>query len=516
MRDISLKNNMVIITKSFKAKGMHCQSCETLIDRSIKNIEGVKEVISNYETETVRITFDSDKITLNQIKKAVEKKGYDCDLVETRNINSSKQSKEDSEHLVIDAKFAKFFGIAFGIIGTVIIAYYIYTLSGSIALPEISANMSYGLLFLVGLLTGFHCVSMCGGFVVSYTAKHAQEGTKAYGSHLMYGLGKTLSYTIIGAAFGLLGSIIIFTPIMRGAAGIIAGGFLIIFGLNMLNIIPGLRKIRIRTPMFIAKFVGTESRKHKSPLIIGLLNGLMLACGPLQAIYIMAAGTGSPVEGAKLLFVFGLGTLPVMLSFGFFTSFLSSKATHKILKASGLLVIVLGAVMMNRGLALTGSGLDASSLMVSAGGSDITGNAIAMEGDYQVIRMEVNRYGWEPDKFVLKKDVPVKWIIDGKEINGCNNAIQVPKFDLEFDIKPGEQIIEFTPDEEGVISWSCWMGMIPGAFIVKEDIDLDNAGAIQKELESVPEQKAGSCGGSCGSPTCGGSTGGGCGCGGGR
>ena len=499
----------MIITKNFKAKGMHCQSCETLIDRAVKSIDGVKEAISNYETETVRVTFDSDKITLNKIKKAVEEKGYDCDLVETHNnIKSSKESKKDSEHLVIDAKFAKFFGLAFGIIGAVLIGYYIYTLSGSIALPEISANMSYGLLFLVGLLTGFHCVSMCGGFVVSYTTKHAQEGTKAYGSHLMYGLGKTLSYTIIGAAFGLLGSIIIFTPFMRGAAGIIAGGFLIIFGLNMLNIIPGLRKIRIRTPAFMARFVGTESKKHKSPLVIGLLNGLMLACGPLQAIYIMAASTGSPLEGAKLLFVFGLGTLPVMLSFGFFTSFLSSKATHKILKASGLIVIILGAVMLNRGLALTGSGLDATSLLTSTSGEGITGNVAAMEGDYQVIRMEVNRYGWEPDKFVLQKDVPVKWIINGLEINGCNNAIQVPKFGLEFDIKQGEQTIEFTPDKEGVISWSCWMGMIPGVFIVKDDIDLNNAAAVQDELAAVPELKGGSCGG--------GSGGGGCGCGGGR
>ena len=506
---------MVILTKSFKAKGMHCQSCETLIDRAVKSIDGVKEVVSNYENETVRVTFDTDKTTLDQICSKVESKGYDCDLETKKEIKHTKNF-DDSEYLVIDSKLAKTFGIIFGTIGVVLLGYYLYTLSGSIALPTISQNMSYGLLFLVGLLTGFHCVSMCGGFVVSYTAKHAQEGTKAYSSHLMYGLGKTLSYTLIGASFGLLGSIIIFTPFMRGAAGIIAGGFLIIFGLNMLNIIPGLRKIRIHTPRFIAKFVGTEAQKHKSPLIIGLLNGLMLACGPLQAIYIMAAGTGSPLEGAKLLFVFGLGTLPVMLSFGFFTSFLSSKATHKILKASGMLVIILGAIMMNRGLALTGSGLDASSLLVSAGGSDITGNVVAMEGDYQVIRMDVTRAGWEPNKFVLKKDVPVKWIINGKEITGCNNAIQVPKFGLEFDIKQGEQTIEFTPDKEGVISWSCWMGMIPGTFIVKENIDLSNSGEVQKELAAAPTPEAGSCGGSCGSPTCGGSTGGGCGCGGGR
>ena len=30
---------------------------------------------------------------------------------------------------------------------------------------------------------------------------------------------------------------------------------------------------------------------------------------------------------------------------------------------------------------------------------------------------------WSPNKFVFKKDVPVKWIINGKEITGCNSAI---------------------------------------------------------------------------------------------
>jgi hypothetical protein len=56
--------------------------------------------------------------------------------------------------------------------------------------------------------------------------------------------------------------------------------------------------------------------------------------------------------------------------------------------------------------------------------------------------------------------------------------------------------------------------MIPGVFVVTDDVDLNNAEAVQKELANVPEQVAGSCGGSCGSSTCGGGTSSGCGCGG--
>ena len=196
----------------------------------------------------------------------------------------------------------------------------------------------------------------------------------------------------------------------------------------------------------------------------------------------------------------------ILRSFGYFASLVSSKATNKILKLSGALVIILGVLMLNNGLALTGTGYDLKTITsVNA----FTGNAVAdgdyeIQGGYQIIRMEVNRNGWKPDTFILKKEVPVKWIIDGKEITGCNKEIQVPKLGLKIPIKQGIQTIEFTPTEEGNIPWSCWMGMIPGMFIVKENIDINNQVAVQKEINSVPILQGGSCGGN-----------GGCGCGGG-
>jgi uncharacterized protein len=465
----------------FIAEGTTCESCEKIIKRQAKKVKGVKSVEFDYETETGYVEFDN-KTNMDEILDKIEEKGYTCYLLdESKSKNNSKKT----------------IGWIIAIIGIIIAGYFILQLSEKIPMPEITAQTSYTLLFVVGLLTGFHCVSMCGGFVISYTTKAVKNKTSVPKAHAKYAVGKLISYTVIGAIFGLVGSIITFTPMMRGVAGVIAGLFLIIFGINMLNLIPALRKIRIPMPKVLSKFVGTEQKKHNSPLIIGLLNGLMIACGPLQAIYIMAAATGSMFEGAKLLFIFALGTLPIMLGFGFLTSFLSSKATNKILKASGTLVIILGIIMLNRGLALTGLGIDANSISIASSASASDDN-IVMEDGFQVIEMEVNRYGWEPDKFVLKRGVPVRWKIDGKELNGCNNAIVAPKLGLDFKIKEGPQVIEFTPDKEGKITWSCWMGMIPGMFVVQEDM----AGAAET-LENIPDQPAGSCGG-----------GSGCGCGG--
>ena len=206
----------MILKKGFIAEGTTCESCAKIIKNQALKVEGVEDVEFDYATETGYVSFDDEKTNIDEILYKVEEKNYTCYILDEKNPKS--ESK-------------KLWGWIFGIAGVLIVAYFLFGFVEGIEMPKISQNMGYGLLFLVGLLTGFHCISMCGGFVVSYTTKDAQEGKSAYKSHFMYGVGKTLSYTIIGAIFGLVGSIIAFTPIMRGTVGILAGLFLILFGL---------------------------------------------------------------------------------------------------------------------------------------------------------------------------------------------------------------------------------------------------------------------------------------------
>ena len=112
--------------------------------------------------------------------------------------------------------------------------------------------------------------------------------------------------------------------------------------------------------------------------------------------------------------------------------------------------------------------------------------------------MNVTRSGWIPNKFVLERGVPVKWIIDGQQLTGCNSGIQVPSLGLRFSVQPGLQTIEFTPNEAGTIGWSCFMNMMKGVFIVEDKVNLSDKESLSKILDSAPV----------------GSSGGGCGCGG--
>lgn len=336
---------------------------------------------------------------------------------------------------------------------------------------------------------------MCGGLVLSYTASDARLGRRSYLSHVLYGTGKTLSYTGIGAMFGLLGAVITFTPLLRSVAGMVAGVFLIVFGLNMLNLFAPLRKIRLKVPLSVVKFVGQQTRSYNRPIVIGLLNGLMIACGPLQAMYVMAAGTGSAVEGAKMLFTFGIGTLPVLLSFGVLTTLISGALTHQLLKISGAIVIVLGAVMINRGLILTGFGYDLRSVLstLSRAGKPAQESLSDQQSQaaFQTIAMDVVRSGYLPNHFTLRKNVPVRWIINGKEITTCNRRILVPKLGLEFDVKEGQQVIDFTPTEEGIIPWSCWMGMLHGEFeVINESPSTPDQPVVAHNEPATPDAEA--------------------------
>ncbi|WAR45635.1 sulfite exporter TauE/SafE family protein [Methylomonas rapida] len=337
-------------------------------------------------------------------------------------------------------------------------------------MPEMTKDVNFGLLILIGFLTSFHCVGMCGPLILGYATKEAKAGHKSYITHFLYGLGKTISYTTIGALFGAFGAIVAFTPYTQGAVGMAAGLFLILFGLHMLEVFPALNHFQFKTPAFVMRFVGKEYRKQSNPFMIGLLNGLMIICGPLQAMYVMAAGTGSWSQGAAILFFFGIGTLPLLLGFGFLTSLLSSNLTPKLLKASGVIVMALGVIMMNRGLAVTGTGVDFNTLVARASQylSPTAAESPSCDTE-QTIHMDVVKTGFKPNKFTLRKGIPVKWVIDAKEINECNKAIVVPSYDLKVEFKPGVQIVEFTPNEAGVIPWSCWMGMIPGTFIVVDE-----------------------------------------------
>jgi len=335
---------MTIKHVELKITGMQCTGCEQSIEDAILILPGIVKVKANYVTKTANIEFDDQVVSEQDFQLAIEKKGYDIE-------KGQPKKKSYLLHTVV------FIILLIAVGGT---ALWGKSLMPGL-IPQLNAQMSHVMLFSIGFLTGFHCIGMCGSFVISYSSRVTTK-TGAFLSHLAYGIGKTISYSAIGAGFGLLGAAITITTHMRGIAALFASIFLLIYGLKMLDLIPSLRSFTIRLPKAFTKEVNSNIKTQRSPLVIGLLTGFLLGCGPLQAMYIMAAGTGSPQEGATLLLFFGLGTLVPLLGFGFFANLLSRNTIHDLVRVSGVLVIIMGVMMANRGLKLTKSGYDFGSV----------------------------------------------------------------------------------------------------------------------------------------------------------
>lgn len=450
-----------------KVYDMTCTSCEQRVERAIKKVSGVVNVMASYSAQSVTVEFDKEICTMEQIKESINNAGYS-----TKNSNN--------------IKFAGFFLVIAAIL----------LLGNSTYGFDISKqlnNASYFVLFIVGMLTSIHCVGMCGGIMLTQSISKnnniniKENNPKNLMPAILYNAGRVTSYTIIGGIVGALGSVLSLSLDIKAGLQIFAGVFMIIMGLNMAGF-SLFRKFNVKLPWSACKV----KQKPKTPFLVGMLNGLM-PCGPLQTMQLYALGTGSGVSGAISMFLFSLGTVPLMLLFGAISGVLSKGYTKQLLKFSGFLVIILGIIMGNRGLALAGVSVpnmmalkqSISGIEASVATSNIAKPTV--EDGVQIIRMTADNNGYTPNAFYVEKNKPVKWIITGSQLNSCNSAVVVPSLNIEKKLKSGENVIEFTP-KDGDINFSCWMGMIRGVIKVTDNLDTVDTSQVDS---SIPAPSSG-------------------------
>jgi len=176
--------------------------------------------------------------------------------------------------------------------------------------------------FMLGLLGGVHCVSMCGGIVGALLPR--TEPSSAHGRqwplHLSYSVGRIGSYTAIGAFVGAFGLLFKDVQPVSIALFVLANLMLIALGLYLTGFTRLLAPFerggqvlwRYIQPL-TKRFLPVRSVAQALPL--GVLWGF-LPCGMVYSVLFTALATGSAAHGAGLMLVFGLGTLPNLLLAG--------------------------------------------------------------------------------------------------------------------------------------------------------------------------------------------------------
>ncbi|MDR3115818.1 MAG: sulfite exporter TauE/SafE family protein [Treponema sp.] len=449
-------------TQMIHIRGMTCVHCQNLIEKTLKRKRGIEDAAVDFNTGTATVTWNPAVLTFTEIKKAIESLHY----------------------TVLDRKDRAPVTEIIGTLGIILALYVLLRALGintiASGFPLAEAGMGYGMLFIIGLLTSVHCAVMCGGITLSQclpsTAVAPPEGSRAqrWLPSILYNSGRVISYTLIGGLVGALGAAISLSGRLQGVIQLAAGGFMVIMGITMLGFFPALRRFTPRLPGIFARKIDKPETGNRRPWVIGLLNGLM-PCGPLQAMQLYALSTGNPLSGAVSLFLFGLGTVPLLFGIGALSSFLSHTLkgpvfTRRVMQAGAVLVTVMGMTMLTYGFNLSGISLafalqrPASSTMQAAetGGTPTP----ALEKGVQTVHSTL-RAGRYP-AITVQQGIPVKWIIDAPagSINGCNNRMILREYGIEYPFRPGENVIEFTPVKSGRFPYSCWMGMIRSAITV--------------------------------------------------
>ena len=223
---------------------------------------------------------------------------------------------------------------------------------------------------MVGLLGGVHCVGMCGGIVSAFAvatprrpfpvaistavglpAAIADSGWRV----LAFNAGRLGSYMIAGAIAGLIGSVpaMIHMASVQTAAYWLANLMLVALGLTLMNVWHGLSHI---------ESIGQIAWKRMQPLMRKLvpvqhlkqafaLGGLWgwVPCGMVYSVLMTSLLTGSVWQGALVMLVFGLGTLPLLLSMGVAGVAMQPMLQKRTVRiVAGLLVLAFGILGIAR------------------------------------------------------------------------------------------------------------------------------------------------------------------------
>ncbi len=205
--------------------------------------------------------------------------------------------------------------------------------------------------FTIGLLGSVHCVGMCGPIALALPYGKQSRALAVFNA-LQYNLGRVFTYMLLGLLFGFIGQGV-FLAGYQSALSVVLGLLMFLLAFFSLN----LEKYLVHSSFFgralqklktsLARLLKVDSRP--SFFLIGLLNGL-LPCGLVYMAVVGAVSTGNVLMASLYMGLFGLGTLPLMLTTSLAGHLASLRFRKYLLRLLPLLLVTMGVLFLLRGL----------------------------------------------------------------------------------------------------------------------------------------------------------------------
>ncbi|MBI9041366.1 sulfite exporter TauE/SafE family protein [Lutibacter sp.] len=206
---------------------------------------------------------------------------------------------------------------------------------------------------ILGLAGSFHCIGMCGPIAFVLPVDKSSKFKLSFQTFL-YHIGRLLSYSIIGILFGLIGKGLYLAGFQQRLS-ILVGVLMIALILTPVSLF---NKYNFTKPLY--KIIGKikqqlglylTKKSNKSIFLIGFFNGF-LPCGLVYMALIGSISTGNVLNGGLYMFLFGLGTIPLMTAAILLGNFINLTVRKKIQKAIPVFVVIIGILFILRGLGL--------------------------------------------------------------------------------------------------------------------------------------------------------------------
>ena len=440
-----------------KIHGTHCASCEVLIERKFKKIDGVEKVRVNFVSGKAELYCSKDP-SMQDLKTAIKDDGYTISPWQLDNTGPALHTRNArKDYLQIG-----------GIFLVVVALYYILKNLNWLPSFSISQHMSYGFVFLIGLVAAVStCIAVVGGLLLAMAAKYDEQhpdvtGIKRFKPHLYFNAGRIVGYTAFGAAVGAFGSVLTLSPNTNGYLIVLVSFVMLLLGLQLLHLFPGLQHFSPKMPKFIANKIHDLSTKESKgvPFALGAFT-FFLPCGFTQALQLYVLASGNWKVGALTMLAFSLGTLPALLSLSAISSFAKGAFQRYFLKFAGVVVVMLAVYNINNGLTLAGFNNTFTSLSTSSNSEIVQAAKAPIVDGKQIIKMTVSGYTYTPSQFTVEAGVPVEWQIENKGATGCGQVLVSQKLKVAKYLTPDAvTTINFTPTEPGDIPFNCTMGMM--------------------------------------------------------
>ena len=447
--------------------GMHCANCEVLIERRFRDVSGVVGVLANRHTGRAEVQH-LGPLDIEALRRVVHDDGYTVSYARAPDAGTAGPKNTARDYIEIGAALL------------IVLALYsalcqFDILPTGVAVPS---SIGYGLAFLIGAVASIStCMAVTGGLLVAVAAKYNElnpgsTAAQRFKPHLYFNAGRLMSYAVLGAAIGALGSALMLSQEANGIIVIAVSVLMVVLGLQMLRLFPRFRLLPLAASKRLSHRIHELAAQDAKggAFLLGAAT-FFLPCGFTQALQLYVLAQGDALTGALVMLSFALGTLPALLSLSALASLAKASVQRHFLKFAGVAVVLLGLFNIQNGLTLTGarSGDSAAILPGAQQTADADEQVVPIVDGKQVAKMKIIDYGYEPHRFVVKQGVPVQWQIDAQDAAGCGLVLIAPKARVRTFLSPrATNIISFTPQEVGDIAFNCGMGMMtPGSkFIV--------------------------------------------------